>query len=650
MYSKRKTENIIREFQGNLIFIENDMLNKCAADAEDYSEELRITCIAELFSRWFVSREEKLAEIIDQLLPNGERRNLGQLLDEDFLQNPGREQLMCALWKTSDEFSLKCQSAVRERLIRLCCETDGFIPVYSSSMAFFLPFRFVDGPARICDMDGEIIANWQESYKQIVADKSCIVQCHQQTLPERDEKRLTLKGNSFMLPVLLAYWRNQGKLKYNHLRLLATGAFENNMLKAVEIQTKAAMLKKCFKGAYFFFSESTRYIPESRFEIPLPVKITIEVLLQKMPEWIDSCGLIVPTLADALKRLEQLESARENIHNKWQIFFNQVDLYSKNINKLIYPDVFMLCLMLKSATLCHLGRTQQALELNRRAQKFARENRLEKQLRRMEIEELVELQDKELFVQIRQLSEPLRENIEALDDPDLLMRYYGTMGQAHCYGFAGGIDGFDCELGKEYFKKAVHYAAQTGKQGEIAQDLNYLYLWYALFDPYSPEAEDVFEEAKNHIVYNLQGNPDVQKKNKNFLYRFKAFGMYRYLLKNGELPPGNIEEYQLPSSDTEPWLLATVKKYTAALYAHAGNTEAENLFAESEQLLNIPVPIFQMLRMTVWAEKFRSLNDEKSRQTALELAEKVKTDYPSAEKWIAFLRNEREFPGLEYWY
>ena len=104
---------------------------------EGASEKLRIPCIAELISRRFLNRRDnQLAEAIDKLLPNGERKSLERTLDEDFLNKPSKETLEKVLWQTDNDFSRKCHTAVSRRLISLCCETDGFIPVYSGEKAF----------------------------------------------------------------------------------------------------------------------------------------------------------------------------------------------------------------------------------------------------------------------------------------------------------------------------------------------------------------------------------------------------------------------------------------------------------------------------------------------------------------------------------
>ena len=638
--------DLISDFKNekhNLLFFKDKVLFQFAASEQP--ESSRIACTAELFVRWFLSRDHDLATEIDQLLPDGERENFQRLLNENFLKNPSREALMQELWRSANPFSQKCLPAIRQRLLTLCCETDGFIPVYMDDQAYFIPFHLSDGAAEIRDTSGRIIENWHESYLKLAADNgqyTCIVHCCQQTLP-------SLTGSSLMLPLQLALWRKQGKIRYNHLRLLATGSLENNRLKAVETAEKSAGIANCFPNSYFIFPESTGYCADMPWEVPLAVGMTKTELLAKLPEIIESKGLFVPTLNDALRRLPELIELRDAIHNKWEIFYRQIDLYSRNFNR-SEPEYFMLFMMLKSSILCHLGKTDDALKINRKAQKFAVDYNLEKSLRRMEIEELVELQDKELFFEISRLAEPLREKIETLADPDLLMRYYGTMGQAHCYGVLSAIDGFDREYALTCFDKAVTFAGKIGSAGDIAQDLNYRYLWYAIFEPETEDAAEAFEEAKNHIDCNLQDNGNIQRKNRYFLYRYKAFALYRYLLAHKKNITENFEDFLLPD-DAFFWIKATVNKYIGALYAASGNLEkAEELFDCAIGNLSRSDPVIKFIRMTALAEAYRSTGKDKYLHPAVQTAEELQPLYPSTEKWLNFLNGKEDFPGLNYWY
>ena len=234
----------------NLLFFSTDVLAQFIRSNQ--MDENRRICIAELIIRWFLNREDNLASIIDEALPDGEREQLGKVLDENFPNLPSRQSLLRDLWNPRTQFSVKCMANVRKRLIELCCDTDGFIPVYTNEQAFFIPFHFDEGFAQIQDYNGKIIDVWQKDYCQCVGcaqEFTCVIHCNLQSLQ--------LKGSSFMLPLLLANWRRHGLISYNPLRLLATGAIENGTLKAVETDAKAQALKNVFPNAGFLFPEST---------------------------------------------------------------------------------------------------------------------------------------------------------------------------------------------------------------------------------------------------------------------------------------------------------------------------------------------------------------------------------------------------------
>ena len=613
------------------------------------SESFRAVCVAEFFRRWFITRSGETAAVIDSLLPNRERESLKEVLQEFFNALPSREKLTGDLWKTEEPFSLKCQAAVRSVLIRLCWETAGFIPVYMGEKAFFIPFSFEKGPRQVVDLTGKRLEIWSESYAEAVdADfgYTCVIHCVQEGLPP-------LTGNSLMLPLLLASWRKKKLLSYNHLRLLATGAIEKDTLKAVETAAKAQALKAAFPDAGFLFPESTKYCADRSNEIPLSIGMTKTQLLARMPEIIELHGLQTPNLGDAIRRLPRLMEEREGITDKWGKLLKRTRYHKKSISKhdIAHSREYMLVLMLESSILCHMGKTQEALKINKKAQNFAAgKPELEKHLRRMEVEELVELQDNEKFDELFSLAEELGKHIEKLEDPDLLMRYYGTMGQAWAYGTLSGRKNCSKELAKECFDKAVAYAQKLNSPGDLAQDLNYQMLWYALFAPVSEDADEHYEETEKFIA-GIEGdfNENVRSKNRTYLLRFRALGFYRALLmgKCSDLP--DMEQFKLPG---DWWLPATVDKYCGTVYAAFGEKEkARRSFEKASQLKNDGgVPVIDMIRLTIFTEAWRSLGDETYKKQALKLAGELADKYPSALLWQDFLEGRGEFPGLKYWY
>ena len=617
------------------------------------SEEDRLPCVAELFVREFLN-PDSAAEEIDAVLPDGELTEFRKLIPADFLDaRPKGELLRNELWSPQNDFSRKCLTAVRKRLIELCEYTDGFIPVFiRNKEAFFIPFHFTAGAGPITDLTGNAIADWQQPYSELFGTESvyrCVVHCDQSGLP------YLLNGRSLMLPLYLAYLRKRGDLEYNHLRLIATGAVTGGRLEAVETGEKAAALKNCFGGAYLFFPESTKYCPDKPNEVPLK-QMTLGEIKDVMAKHIDACGLVVPTLRDAMKRLENITSEREGNYRGWGLMLSRLENNLRAIKPFRAPEYYLLGLMLKSSIYCHMGKTDIALTVNREARDFAKEHGFIQKLRRLEVEQLVDLQDKDDFKSITGLAKPLRENIESLKDHDLLMRYCGTMGQAHCYGTLAGIAGFDPNTAKKYFDEALSHAVALADieesavaENNIAQDLNYQFLWHALFSPETPESECAYRNALDHIKCELSG--DAYEKNRRHLCRIKAFSLYRRYLQDGIANAEGAADLLLPRDAF--WLAAVTGKYVGALQAATGNiSEAADIFRDCADVLRGEKdPILRFIQMTILAEAWRSTRDATYRDEALGMLDALKMDYPaSIAAWEGFLYGKNAFPGLNYWY
>ena len=347
--------------------------------------------------------------------------------------------------------------------------------------------------------------------------------------------------------------------------------------------------------------------------------------MEEVRRQIEAKGLVIPTFRDAKARLEQLEyETRHTNQNRWEIMLArlQTNMDAIQLSQDRSPESYLLCLMLKSAMYCHMGNTATTLKFNREAKEMAKNLHLEKQLRRLEIEELVDLQDVEDFDSIRLLAGTLETELERLNDDDLLMRYFGTMGQAHCYGFLSGISGFEQDTSKKYFMQALHHAQNLESEQDIAQDLNYNYLWYVLFDPASAEAA-------------LQA-------------------LYRQLLTSGETGPVDYPAEDLPE-EAAFWLQALVKKYLAALAAASGEKEiSDQYFMKASVLLEQGVEdsIIAFIRMTTLAEAYRSLRSENWREAALASFSHLSGKYLTAlSPWQDYLLNKTaSYPGLNYWY
>ena len=649
-------EQTARNAPENLIFLSGDKLFAIVSDATGrYSEECRRECLAELICRWYLKPSAEFEACLDSVFPSKEWHSLKKLKEQEIFAAPTAVGLPQKLWNSVDPFLSRCEVSARKRLADLL-DTDGFIPVYSGEEAFFLPFRLVENERLplIGDSAGVPIEKWMEPYLLLFGENPkyrCIVRCRRKSyLPP-------FVGRSLMLPLYLASQRKSGSLPaYNRLRLLSTGAIEIGHLKAVETKEKLQALELCFADAYLFFPESAQIHSEERNSVPLNIALDLEEILEEVRKQIEAKGLVIPTFRDAKKRLEQLEyETRHTNQNRWENMLArlQTNMTAIQLSSDRSPESYLLCLMLKSAIYCHKGDTAEALKFNREAKEKAKSLHLDKQLRRLEIEELVDLQDVEDFDSIRSLSGILKDELERLEDDDLLMRYYGTMGLAHCYGFLSGNPGFDRDAAKACFMQALRHAQKLESEPDIAQDLNNNYLWYVLFDPGSTDAALAYIQANDHIERNLQPYPQSQKKNRYFLQCFKMQALYRRLLAGEKTSSVDYQAEELPD-EAFFWLRALVQKYLAAIAAANGEKKlAEEYFSKASALLEQKIDdnIIAFIRMTILAEAYRSLEDQDFRQAALDSFGPLTGKYLTAlTPWRNYLLNKTAYPGLNYRY
>jgi len=654
-FSLAQIEQISRTAPENLIFFSLANLNSVALDAgERFSEDCRQECIAELLSRWYLNSSSELEDILDSVFPQKEWHSLKKHKEQEIISVQTASSLPQKLWSSSEPFFMRCEVTVRKRLATLL-NADGFIPVYFGNSAFFLPFSLMENeclPA-IGDAAGVQIINWMPLYRILFGDNPrcrCVVHCRQcPDLPP-------FIGRSLMLPLYLSAKRKMGILpKYNTRRLLSTGAIENGYLEAVETDEKQNALKSCFENAYLFFPESSKLHSEERISVPLSISVDLEEILEVIRRQIEAKGLVIPSFRDAQNRLAQLEY--ETLHtsqHRWEVMIArlQTNMDAIQLSQDRAPESYLLCLMLKSSMYCHKGDTEKAMIFNKEAKEMARRLHLEKHLRRLEIDELVDLQDVEDFDSVLFLAKTLKVEIERLNDDDLLMRYYGTMGQAHCYGFLSKTPGFDQALAKDCFLQALHHAQKLESEQDIAQDLNYNYLWYVLFDPASEAASLAYDKAHDHIERNLQSYPKCQEKNRHFLQRLKMQAVYRRLLAGKSIPEIDYQKEDLPDN-AEFWLKALTKKYLGAIAARAGNQSlAEQYFQDANTLLKQDeYSIIKLIRMTVLAEAYCSLKDESYRKNALDLFASLNDCYfKDLRSWQDYLLGYSDYPALNYWY
>lgn len=250
---KQINEQISRKYPANLIFCQTEDLLAIVSNEEDYSEQVRIPCIAELFTRYCLwnKEESQIASVLDQILPNRERQSLDIMLNQDIMQSLFGSKKSIELWPASTPYSQRCEALAKNRLREVLSQVDGFIPVYFTTEqqdGYFIPFHFEEcspqNEANICDLQGKIIEAWQPNYQKIIDPTTklltCVIHCCQNNLLP------PLEGNSFMLSIFIAYQRYLRKLPHYPAHcLFATGSIEKHRLQPVEIEGKlTAFLKK----------------------------------------------------------------------------------------------------------------------------------------------------------------------------------------------------------------------------------------------------------------------------------------------------------------------------------------------------------------------------------------------------------------------
>lgn len=656
MFSAREIQDISRNSPENLIFCDTDSLLKYCAKTRFKPEP----CIAELFARWLLKKTETDSDLKTKLqtflpgtvIDNIYYRVYGDLFSSHSIQIPDEP-----LWDTADPRQRRYERAIHQRLEMLFQMTEGFIPVFWEGKGFFLPFHFESCEEYpelplICDSTGKKIESWEEAYSALFDGTPpfrCIVHCKQESIP------YPFTGHSFMLPVYLATLRRQGRLFYNPRRLIATGEIRGGKLAAVELQEKINAFQRTFaRDAFFLCPENTAFIPDLSCILTLKEGRTCKHLTEDVTKYIEIYSLGMPSFQYALSRLRKItEEIRHDTCSHWQDMLNRLNSNEEAIPAYRNPENHLLCLMLRNAIYCHMGDTENAKKWNAEAQLFATQNNFQKQLLHLQIEELVGLLDQEEFLQIQLRVPELEEKIAETADPDLKMRFYGTMGQAHCYGALNACPGFDKDIALQYFKNALGYANELDSEPEIAQDLNYIHLWYALFEPGTPQEERAFQDARKNIQANLlQQRPMTAEKNKKFLLRQKNFALYRATLTGKKISRLEWEKYDFES---ESWMLAVTCKYRAVLCAIQNDlNSALELFERGLSAIpdDTKSKIFCKIKLTVYAEAMRFF-PEIYWKRAKKFLENHASAFTSSQDilWNDLINGKTDrSPGLNYWY
>ena len=650
MFSLAAVEGKLARIPENLIFCGDEVLFEAVSGSED--ADVRARCVAELFIRAFFSQDRRYIDRLDRLLPDREFSCFHSRLAPR--KNLRPEYFRERLWEPRNEFSSRCLYTVTERF-ELLASAEGLIPVYAkyggkeAGRGYLIPFDLAESAApAVTDLDGRKVEDWSGYLSRMDIPAQVRLHCH--CLPG-----LRFTESSMMLPVLCAWLRREGRELplYDPFRLVFSGAFdESGKLVPVMTCEKAAELAKSFAAFNYRF-----VIPES------PGDNALGRGIEQIP-CLDRAAVLenVRCIVDQLEKttfqyaLGRIQALHDKVHfsqyTEWEELIRSLRnnaVFDEDEN----PDEYLLNLMLQSQACCHCGRSSEAAAINRKAQAYAQDRgeRFEKQLYRLQIEMLVILVDMENFEQIRTLTPDLEKKLRAMNDPDLLMRFHGTMGQICAYGALSGLPGFSGEESLSHFRSAKDKAFELGLLQDKRQDLNYLHLWHALFRPGSQAENDAFERAENML-----NKEDDENYARNYWYltRQRTFAAYRSML-SGLKPeiPRTESLLEFDPSRGIPWTQALSCKYVGALHA------AEGQDGEARKCFDIALrfspgwrePILKFIRMTILAEAWRSLGLTPYREQALAASEELAELYPrQTAKWRGFLLGVRDFPGLEYWY
>ena len=654
MYTLAKIDDIAVKLPENLIFCNDEILVEVAND--DFNEErVRANCLAELLIREYFSRDETLRHTLENILSSQEISCFLSVMPHHFF-TPGDEDRLKLHAESS--LAISCFKALRKRLAYIF-RTDGIIPVEYADKGWLIPFNMQlesENPG-VFDLSGKFIPEWSDAVRQLNLPspvKICLHCYHQK------EAMGDFIGHSLMLPVWASYLRKINQLpKYNPYRMIFTGAFDtNDRLSSVDTAGKIRAITQKYPQACFFLPEDEDGNSEHRNLYFLP-SVEKNELKRRVQQEIEKQN---DTLFEyALNRLPSIcEEVRSLQHANWNELILRLEnnaAFDEDDN----PEEYLLNLTLQSEAHCHAGHTKEALELNLKAQKLAEKygDGFEKLLLRLQVNKLVLLVDDARFNEIKTIVPKLEKMIESSGDADLQMRFHGTMGQIHAYGTLSGVEGCTQDLSLQHFQIAKDKAFKLGNLEDKRQDLNYLHLWHAIFMPGTQEELAAFKRAEKMSAPH-DGESDISEnriRNICFLRRQQLFAWYRYYLLTGTLG-----EYELPQDmdklleGPNTWCRALAYKYLGTLEVARGNRDtAEKYFSRAtEYIQGEEYPIIGFIKMTIYAEAYRSLKIKNYQIAGKKLALQLLDEYANPQAVIPWLeyfeqKNNTE-PFVSFWY
>lgn len=632
-----------------------------------FSQQQLARLTAELLCRLCMNdRRDDLKQAIGRLLSNEQCQDF--LAATHWFQDgpSSREQLsQRPLFEVTTKLSQAVLGQIRRWLTELV-KADGFIPVAGNGTAYAIPFviqpRLPDAPF-VVDCKQYSPPAWNDAIAGIAA-----------TFPEVNECQIVLQvpvadlpttGNSLQLPVILAIWRKKtdsGIPNFHPFKLIVTGALDNGVLSSVgQADEKYRMVRRDFRDAVFCAPEDGMPLEAVRDWTPPAVGMGINELKGYFRELIERKGLAHFEASYIHDRIPQVKrEIREGLVWGWPKMLELLETYRKYVNRYVDTELYLELSMLYGVVLCHCGKTQQAAEVNEQTTALARDMDRQYEYLRLNIERMVITTDMADYAETARIAASLSGPLEQFADDDLWMRYYGSRGQLECHATVAAVPGFSAENGKRDLKKALALACEKDSPKDIAQDMNYICWWYALFQPLSPACRDRFKEATDFIEYRLE-DAKLRQNNMNYLRFYRCLAHYRGWLCQRRYD-GDLADFPQLPSDAPNWQRALRGKYFGTIAAGSGLIErAKESFTTAAALLaQDSNPLFQLFRITILTQAFCSLQEcgehagaeDFRRQALAALTPPAPVlRHKSADAWQDYLADpSKPFPGLHYSY
>lgn len=678
---------IAEERPENLLLVETGLLFSFVDDKYN-APDLRELALAELVARWCLSGNKELVSKFADIMGDVWMGDVWRRFSDWF--NINRQWTSAHFrpedfpgWKNPDEFP-DFGRVLRRRLDRLF-DANGFIPVCNSLGVWFIPFQLEESleGAAWAGADGTEVTTWREPVSRALhgTDYRGI------RLQLRQGGEVSVTGESLMLPVRMAALRGRprrlphyepcGLPHYDVLRVLATGAFDEQFrLADVELRPKVDAAVKQFRDAVFFGPDVPGEMAASKCFHGLESGLGEQAVFQRIRDELERMPGCVKMNRDyALKRLPDMASHvdREN-HHRWNEVAGQLEQIKKALFQWRDPGTWLEFCSLLATALCHAGRTEESRRCVCDAMSFARKNGYLAKALRLQVTAAVNAQDLGEIDEYRVLVSGLEEELSRFDGPekdDLLMRYHGTVAQANAWGALYEMDGFTEAAAKEHAETAVSIAQKIANsatpdkkdeaESNLAQDLNYRHLVFAIFKPGTDEEKRAFDDARQQLN---ELSERSAKTNRYHQMRQRSLALLNAWRAGGAVPDKDtLGNYRLPL-DAEGWLIATNRRHLGALAAAAGDTtEAERCFKEGDEALPLArcgAPVLASIRLALLVQAGCSLQDEDSTAATLyfqkagdvgamfgesKLFRSIK-----AERWISLVRPGTDARNLPQFY